>query len=531
MLGSALAVAPSAAAADSVVLQVPFPCGQKWVGEGKSPAHVSDHREIDFNLKGTSGNQDKGRPVVAAAAGVVMMSELHTTQDGFGNVIKIRHADGTYTLYAHLDRRDVAAGTTVRQGQPIGTVGNTTSKRPGMAAHLHFEHRRGASQRTLQAVRFDGKAFQYPTQTVTSRNSCSSGSPAAPAAKDYAAADHLDGRLLPEAGRHDVVDQYRRGGKVIVDCRTTGSPAYGSTTWGLTSDHLYVPAALLTYNGRRGLRDGTPVCAKPMPLKATAALDARTGKDRASTSVPDAYRAGENVMVVCTAYGKSTYGDQNTWARTNRGEWVVRAYLQTPGTGLVRGLPRCDLDRSSGSPAADTGARTPVSRLNPSPRIAAFIKSWETLRLRPYDDKAKNGVCTVGWGHALTPHHSCTPAEKASQITRAEAERLFQRDLSAAATGARNLAPRQSYRQHEFDALVSMVFNLGSSFKGPEFREVLANGPAGWDAIPERMRMFVHDGDEHKVVCGLLRRRIDEGAIFARADYASRVGMNVCTDR
>lgn len=63
--------------------------------------------------------------------------------DGYGNYVKIRHSDGSYTLYAHLakDSITVKADDVVEQGQVIGKMG-----RSGDASEtkLHFEIRVGS---------------------------------------------------------------------------------------------------------------------------------------------------------------------------------------------------------------------------------------------------------------------------------------------------------------------------------------------------------------------------------------------------
>lgn len=63
--------------------------------------------------------------------------------DGYGNYVKIRHSDGSYTLYAHLakDSITVKADDVVEQGQVIGKMG-----RSGDASEtkLHFEIRIGS---------------------------------------------------------------------------------------------------------------------------------------------------------------------------------------------------------------------------------------------------------------------------------------------------------------------------------------------------------------------------------------------------
>ena len=76
-----------------------------------------------------------GTPVRTVADGVV---EFAGVQNGFGNVIIIRHSTANETVYAHLSKINVQVGQHVTQGQNIGLVGAT-----GWATgpHLHFEFR------------------------------------------------------------------------------------------------------------------------------------------------------------------------------------------------------------------------------------------------------------------------------------------------------------------------------------------------------------------------------------------------------
>jgi murein DD-endopeptidase MepM/ murein hydrolase activator NlpD len=74
-----------------------------------------------------------GTPVRTIGDGVV---EFAGWQNGYGNVIHIKHSNERSTVYAHLSRIDVAKGQRVEQGMTIGAVGQT-----GWATgpHLHFE--------------------------------------------------------------------------------------------------------------------------------------------------------------------------------------------------------------------------------------------------------------------------------------------------------------------------------------------------------------------------------------------------------
>ncbi|MGC4008425.1 MAG: M23 family metallopeptidase [Pseudomonas sp.] len=64
--------------------------------------------------------------------------EFAGVQNGYGNIVVIRHRNDQSTAYAHLSRIDVKVGAAVSQGDTIGAVG-TTGWSTG--PHLHFEYR------------------------------------------------------------------------------------------------------------------------------------------------------------------------------------------------------------------------------------------------------------------------------------------------------------------------------------------------------------------------------------------------------
>jgi murein DD-endopeptidase MepM/ murein hydrolase activator NlpD len=76
-----------------------------------------------------------GSPVVAIAKGTVTFAGWN---DSYGNLVRIRHAGGLSSGYAHLSRiaGGVRAGSPIGQGDLVGLVGQT-----GLATgpHLHFE--------------------------------------------------------------------------------------------------------------------------------------------------------------------------------------------------------------------------------------------------------------------------------------------------------------------------------------------------------------------------------------------------------
>src|SRR5262245_7044875 len=74
-----------------------------------------------------------GTPVAASANGVVAQAGW---SGGFGQMVRLRHANGFETLYGHLGRIDVRVGQRVSQGERLGTVGAT-----GLATGPHLDYR------------------------------------------------------------------------------------------------------------------------------------------------------------------------------------------------------------------------------------------------------------------------------------------------------------------------------------------------------------------------------------------------------
>lgn len=82
-----------------------------------------------------------GTPIVAAAAGEVISAGWNS--GGYGNLVKVKHGDGSITLYAHNNRILVRNGQKVKQGQQIAEMGSTGYS---TGPHLHFEiHPNGSS--------------------------------------------------------------------------------------------------------------------------------------------------------------------------------------------------------------------------------------------------------------------------------------------------------------------------------------------------------------------------------------------------
>jgi murein DD-endopeptidase MepM/ murein hydrolase activator NlpD len=84
------------------------------------------HTGLDFPA-------DIGKPIEAAAGGVVRSADMHPA---YGRLVEIDHGNGLVTRYAHASRLLVKAGDLVKRGQVVAEVG-TTGRSTG--PHLHFE--------------------------------------------------------------------------------------------------------------------------------------------------------------------------------------------------------------------------------------------------------------------------------------------------------------------------------------------------------------------------------------------------------
>ncbi len=113
---------------NSITTQFIWPA-QGVFTSGFGPRWGRMHRGIDIAAP-------VGTPVVASAPGVVTYAGWN--DGGFGNLVELRHSDGTLTLYAHNHRVRVRVGQYVQQGELVADMGSTGRS---TGPHVHFEIR------------------------------------------------------------------------------------------------------------------------------------------------------------------------------------------------------------------------------------------------------------------------------------------------------------------------------------------------------------------------------------------------------
>ena len=141
--------------------------------------------------------------------------------------------------------------------------------------------------------------------------------------------------------------------------------------------------------------------------------------------------------------------------------------------------------------------------MNISDAGLSLIKSFEGCRLTAYLPTPQD-VPTIGYGstRGVTLGDTCTQAE---------ADQMLREDCSEA-EGCVSMAVDVDLTQHQFDALVSLVFNIGcGAFRGSTLLKLLNAGD--FDAAQHQFSRW--DKQAGKVLAGLTRRRAAEAALFA----------------
>ena len=118
---------------------------------------------------GTDFAAPAGTPARTIGDGVV---EFAGVQNGYGNVVFVKHRNNQETVYAHLSEINVRQGQSVSQGQTIGLVGAT-----GWATgpHLHFEFRVDGAQQDPLLLAQMGGAGPLPTSALPQFRQLASG--------------------------------------------------------------------------------------------------------------------------------------------------------------------------------------------------------------------------------------------------------------------------------------------------------------------------------------------------------------------
>lgn len=135
-----------------------------------------------------------------------------------------------------------------------------------------------------------------------------------------------------------------------------------------------------------------------------------------------------------------------------------------------------------------------------------FIKSFETLQLKAYKAVQTEQYYTIGYGH-YGP--DVIPG---TTITENEAERLLAEDLADFERCVSQSTSGWNLKQCQFDALVSLAFNVGiNAFQNSTLLKLVKQG-ADETTIRAEFGKWCHSGG--RVLKGLQRRRQAEADMY-----------------
>ena len=136
-----------------------------------------------------------------------------------------------------------------------------------------------------------------------------------------------------------------------------------------------------------------------------------------------------------------------------------------------------------------------------SPKGIALIKEFEGLRLKAY--LCPGGVWTIGYGHTAGVKPGMT-------ITEEQAEQFLKEDLIVFEKAVNN--QNLFINQNQFDALVSLIYNIGiGNFqKSTLLRKARIN--ANDNSIMDEFLRWVYS--KGRVLPGLQRRRLSEMKLY-----------------
>jgi len=133
-----------------------------------------------------------------------------------------------------------------------------------------------------------------------------------------------------------------------------------------------------------------------------------------------------------------------------------------------------------------------------------FIKGFEQLHLKAYPDPGTGGKpWTIGWGHTKG-------VKQGDRITQEQAEQFFSDDLAVFELTV-NSAIKRPMTQSQFDAMVSLAFNIGgAAFAGSTLVKKFNAG----DVQGTADEFSKWRNSAGKVMPGLVKRRAAEREVF-----------------
>ena len=138
-----------------------------------------------------------------------------------------------------------------------------------------------------------------------------------------------------------------------------------------------------------------------------------------------------------------------------------------------------------------------------SPYANLLIRQFEGLRLTAY--RCPSGIWTIGYGHT-------SGVKPGDTITPSQADEYLLQDIQPIEAYLNNLRPSPNLTQNQFDALTSLIFNIGiPAFSHSTLLKLIKANPDDSAITDQFLRWIYSDG---KPLPGLQRRRTEEAKLY-----------------
>lgn len=285
----------------------------KLYGINKATGQANVHDGIDYGA-------NIGDPIRAVADGVVdSYRSDHPQQDqqasgSYGNFVKLRHANGYATLYAHLSSvaSNIKNGATISKGDIIGYAGNSGYTRPigPGGAHLHFEMWKGNGK-------IDPNSVTIEALSGTASTTTSSG-----ASSDYSGATTGSSTSLSGASLSDYGAQGQQAFSLISALTSGNADAMTSAIGSLSSNMQSQVASALAKSGSSSSYTATPTTRGKVDLTNAAYLTATSDMMQENGTAGTTASNNTNNVVINVQVADTSTGSAVTFAQ------MVSQYLQ-----------------------------------------------------------------------------------------------------------------------------------------------------------------------------------------------------------